>query len=242
MKGILITLILLSLSVTGWNQSRLTVKSAETYDFILTVNDAVVNNVACLSITLDNITEGKVAVKASIPSHPEIIISQIITLKKYGYAFYEIEKSKGKYKLILKSESSTHVIETNIGSIPEDQEPKTDLQTDVQLIEAIEVVGPGGCESPVDPDVYDKMLKEVSDNFFETRKLDVMKNFIAQHCVRVEQMRFMMSRLSLEDNKLDLLQTGISHVHDPNNLKKVEDDFFLAKNKARVQVLISEHR
>ncbi len=216
------------------SQSRLTVKASEGFDFVLTVNDVTANISPCLYITLDKITSGKTSVKATIPSQPQIIITQTLNLKKNSSAIYEIEKNKGVFKLMLRSE-------TVLTPSTNDNTNMSDIPTDTQEISTLEIKGPGGCESVVDQDTYDAMIKEVSDNFFESRKLEVMKAFVQQRCLRVEQMRFMISKLSLEENKIDLLQVGIKNVHDPVNLKRVEEDFFLEKNKVRVHKLVSEH-
>ena len=61
-----------------------------------------------------------------------------------------------------------------------------------------------------------------------------MKSFLASDCVNVEQLRFMMTRLSMEDNKIVLLRSAQGHVSDIRNIKKVGDDFFLQKNKTLV--------
>lgn len=234
MKNLISLLILLSAHSGLESQSRMTVKASEGFDFILTVNDITANHAPCLSITLDKITSGKTGVKVTIPSHPEIIITQVITLKKNSSATYEIEKSKGAYKLMLRSETSltfTNSAPLSVNVVP----------TDTQEVDALEINGQGGCTTVVDQDTYDAMIKEVSDNFFESRKLEVMTAFVKQRCVRVEQLRFMLSKLSLEENKFDLLQVGIKSVHDPLQLKRLEEDFFLEKNKARVHKLIADH-
>ncbi len=234
MKILISLLILLGTFSVLESQSRLTVKASEGFDFILTVNDITANNAPCLSITLDKITSGKTAIKATIPSHPEIIITQVIMLKKNSTTTYEIEKSKGVYKLMLRSETSL----TSSTAAPTSAK---NVQTDTLEVNDLEIIGPEGCTTVVDQDTYDAMLKEVSDNFFESRKLEVMKAFVKQRCVLVEQLRFMLSKLSLEENKFDLLQVGIKSVHDPIHLKRMEEDFFLEKNKARVHKLIAEH-
>jgi hypothetical protein len=83
------------------------------------------------------------------------------------------------------------------------------------------------------------MLSEVTNAYFETRKLEVMKQFISNSCLRVEQIRYMMSQLSMEDNKFILLRESLNHISDTSNLYRTEADFFLEKNKARVNELLA---
>ncbi len=96
-----------------------------------------------------------------------------------------------------------------------------------------------GCGKLTSQDEYNTMLNEVASAYFETRKLEVMKNFISNSCVRVEQIRYMMTRLSMEDNKIVLLRESIGHISDTSNLKLTEADFFLEKNKARVHEMLA---
>lgn len=224
---------------TLFGQSRISVKAADTLDFILFLNDVQVNNMACLSITLDNIEPGKMMLKVNFPTRPQFNFSQSVTIKKATFVYYEIEKSKGSMKLLLKSESTVATTDTQMSA--ETIEAPLEAETEIPVISDstnLVIHENQNCVKPVDASLYDSLLKDIDKNFFETRKLEVIKAFMVEHCVRVEQLRYLMSRLSLEDSKLDLLKSSLHHVVDRNNLKKVEQDFFLEKNKARAAAII----
>lgn len=236
-------------------QARLNIKAADSLDFILTLNNNPVNHFPCLSIMLDKLSAGKHNVKVLVPSHPEIVVDQVLTLKKNTTTFLELEKNKGVFKLVMKSESSLPVsnnvtlnqpfngnqnnpLEANQVSSSNAVAPTT-VTTQMQIEDSVYT---GKCGMPADPAVYDAMIAEVDKQFFETKKMDLMKGYLAQNCVRVEQLRFMMTKFSQEDNKIELLKASTKRVIDTENLRKVESDFFLERNKARANQIIVENQ
>ncbi|MBX7052921.1 MAG: DUF4476 domain-containing protein [Flavobacteriales bacterium] len=224
-------------------QTRFSVKAADSLDFLLTFDNNPVNNLSLLSLTMDKIASGKHVVKVAIPSKPEIQIEQTLTFKKNTSVFYDIEKSKGIYKLVLKSESTLEIQENTAINQPSTNAAPVQ-STNVNVMQDIPTEATNesnGCGAPVLQEEYEAMMAEVNAHFFETKKLETMKQFNQTHCLRVEQLRFMMSNLTLEDNKYDLLKASMDHIYDRDKLKTVEADFFLEKNKARVYQLIQDH-
>lgn len=218
-------------------QSRLTVKAADSLDFILYINEVAANNTPCLSLTIDKLPAGKVTLRATSDISQTLDILQTITLKKNSSAFYEIEKSKGAFKFVLKSESTLTILD-----------PKSPEISETKIAETIDSTASesssdsDGCVGFTSQEEYKTMLSEVNNAYFETRKLEVMKQFISKSCLRVEQIRYMMSQLSMEDNKFLLLKESLSHISDTTNLYRTEADFFLEKNKARVNELLVNTR
>lgn len=224
-------------------QSRLSIRAADSLAFMLILGETNFNSLPCLSVTLDMNDNPAQAVTLKVPSHPEIVITQSLVLKKNTAHFYEIEKKKGKWKLVLKSESTIEL--SPAGPVTEaDVSPVQESATSPQAMNetpdqpADSTAQKGNCAAPVSVEVFEAMIREVDQNVFESRKLEVMKNFVSSSCIRVEQMRYMISRLSMEDNKVILAKAGIPHIYDLNNLYRIEEDFFLEKNKARVHELI----
>jgi hypothetical protein len=215
-------------------QSRLSVKAADSLDFILYINEVAANNTPCISLTIDKLPAGKVTLRATSSVSQPLDILQTITLKKNSSAFYEIEKSKGAYKFVLKSESTLTVSEPISPQISE-----TKIAAAIDTTTIVETTNPDGCNSLTSQESYKSMLSEVTNAYFETRKLEVMKQFISNSCLRVEQIRYMMSQLSMEDNKFILLRESLNHISDTSNLYRTEADFFLEKNKARVNELLA---
>lgn len=223
------------------SQTRVSIKAPDSLAFVVYVNDQKVNNIPCLSITFDQSEFGKINFKTEFPGHEKSNFTQSLSLKKNSSTFYEIEKYKGSMKLALKSESALEVSITsaaNTASIGS-QEITSDIPAIASDSTSGSVAGTG-CSPEVSAELYQEMIQAVKENFFESRKLELMKNFISQNCVRVEQLRFMMSNLSMEDNKIILLKASNGRISDVNNLKKVEEDFFLQKNKAWVVEILNQ--
>jgi hypothetical protein len=215
-------------------QCRISVKSPDSLAFIINIGETMINQWPCLGASFDFPQSGKINAKVSFPSHVELNFAQAITLKKNYSHFFEVEKSKGAFKLVLKSES---LLEKALPVSPmADSQSATMAQNNNTSIAETDSTASNssGCGAPADQSAYEKMLADVKEGYFETRKLETMKSFINSNCVSVEQLRFMMSKLSMEDNKIILVKHARGHVSDVRNIRKVEEDFFLQKNKALV--------
>lgn len=216
----------------AYSQSRVTVKSADSLAFLIKLNDSEINQWPCLVISFDFPVSGKINADVSFPVNPERNFSQILNLKKNYSYFFEVEKSKGILKLVLKSESLLQR-EMEASGVPQPLEGSIAESNDVQTTDSTLSIS-SACGQPVSEAQYQQMLNDVKESYFESRKLESMKLFLASNCVSVEQLRFMLSRLSMEDNKITLLRDSGGHVSDIVNLRKIEEDFFLQKNKALV--------
>jgi len=237
MKKIILA-ILIILPACADAQVRLTVKSSDTLDFVLLINDVRVNNMPCLSITLDNIPSTKTTLAANFPAHPELNFTQAMVFKKNVSVFYEIETQKGALKFVLKSESTMVLPEKKtqvLQPVPQNIMPADSLASDsLQLADDTK-----GCSNPVAKEEFDRFTSEINGIRPETKRLQLMKTFVSQNCIRVEQLRLLMSTLALENQKIELLESAMDHIYDLEDLEDVEGDFFMEKSKTRVHSLIS---
>jgi hypothetical protein len=99
--------------------------------------------------------------------------------------------------------------------------------------------GVTGCTVPCSVPEFDMLKNELLNTFFEIKKLEKMKSFALTTCLRVDQLRFMLTQLEVEDNRLRLLEQAMNSVYDTSRLPLVLDDFFLEKNKERARAIIS---
>jgi Domain of unknown function (DUF4476) len=213
-------------------QSRITIESPDSLPFLFSVNDQLVNQLPVLALTLDQPVSGKVNLKADFLHRPELTFSQVVTIKKGTLVNYAIERSKGSLKFILKSESIIDLAQTEIYSAA-----KPSLADSV-AVEARH----NGCYPLADDAEYRQMLATADEQHFESKKLGTMTAFTTANCIRVEQLRYMMSKLSQEDSKLALLSASKEHIYDPENMPKVIDEFFLARTKVKAQEIIDSKR
>lgn len=237
MKKLFAVTLFLSCFAHAFSQTRLTIRTSNEADFLLFINDEQVNNKGVISLTVDNILTPKTTLKAVFPAQPDKTFSQQLTLKKNTSVFYDIEEVKGVYKFVLKSES-TIVINTtknDIVSVP------SNIEMDSASIESIQLPAAENdlCPTPIKEGALLSFVNELMAVHFEAQKLSKMKNFVTNNCITVDQLEVLLLHLSMEDNKLELLQHSVLIVHDPSNLEGVENNFVLARNKQRAREIVN---
>jgi hypothetical protein len=159
--------------------------------------------------------------------------SQVVNIKKGAAVAYSIERSKGALKFILTSESLQAVAEQSSA-----EGAASGISADTTLQEVVH----NGCFPLTDDQAYQDMHTTVDAQHFEAKKLTLMAEFAATSCLRTDQLRYMISKLSQEDNKLALLIAARDHIYDPERLKEITEDFFLARNKAKADEIVRQER
>jgi hypothetical protein len=244
MKNILLALTLcLIMSNQTSAQSRLNIKSSDTLDFVLSIGGNDLNIVPCLSIGFNHNYSGKTTVSARFPNCTQQPVTAVLNLSKNSSAFYELAFVKGTLKFVLTSESSlepsTKLIRQT-QTIPLAQSDPATAGLALDTSQAIEINA--GCSTAITEQEYIQLKTELKAIHFESRKLDLMTQFCSTHCLRVEQMRYLISQLEMEDNKISLLRACIANIYDISRISQFEDDFFLEKNKVIVHKLIQEQK
>ena len=210
-------------------QCRISIESPDSLPFLFSVNDLVVNQVPVLSITLDQASAGKINFKADFPSRPELNFSQVMSIKKNAFVSYSIERNKGTLKFILTGESEISF-------------PFLDISVGEQSSAHAPSERHSGCFPVADDAAYQEMLLLADAQHFESKKLSILSEFASTQCIRIEQLRFMMNKLTQEDNKLALLIASKDHIFDPEQAQQLLNEFFLAKNKAKATEIIGANR
>ena len=65
-----------------------------------------------------------------------------------------------------------------------------------------------------------------------------MKSKLTENCFRVDQIRYMLAQLALEDNKIKLLEVGKASIYDFDRASQIVDDFFLDRNKNKAKAIL----
>ncbi len=224
-------------------QSRLNIKSTDSLDFVLTVAGNDINIAPCLSIGFNHNYSGKTTVSARFPNCAQQPVTAVLNLAKNSSAFYELSFVKGTLKFVLTSESSLEpstklIHETQTIPLAQSDPATTGLALDTS--QAIEINA--GCSTAITEQEYIQLKTELKAIHFESRKLELMTQFCSAHCLRVEQMRYLLSQLEMEDNKISLLRACIANIYDISRISQFEDDFFLEKNKVVVRKIIQEQK
>lgn len=230
------TLVVLAVTVLVnglYGQCRITVEAPDSLAFLLSVNDQQVNQVPVLAITFNQPTAGKLNFKADFPSRPELSFSQVLNVKKDAGVAYSIERSKGALKFVLKSEI---VVAISADVLPNQNQLPTAIDSTQSEIRH------SGCYPLADDADYRQMHSVVDEQHFEAKKLSTMTAFVGTSCIRVDQLQYMMSKLSQEDNKLSLLVASKDRIYDSENIRSVLEEFFLERNKAKAADIIEANR
>ncbi len=210
------------------SQCRISIEAPDSLAFLFSINDQQVNQLPLVYVTLNHQASGKLNFKADFPYRPELSFSQVMTIKKDAGVAYSIESSKGALKFVLKSESVVSI--TNSGE-PIEQATAPDAE-----------VRHSGCYPVTDDAEYREMHAMADEQLFESKKLSTMTTFVSTKCLRVDQLQFMMSKLTQEENKLALLSASKDHIYDPENIRSVLDEFFLARTRAKAEEIIGANR
>lgn len=220
---------LLVISHGADSQCRIRLESPDSLPFLFSMGETSINQIPVLSITLDQPVCGKINFKADFPARPELSFTQVVTIKKNTYLEFAIERSKGTLKFILKSESEMAFPESvAIGALADSS--KTALPNHT------------GCFPVADDAAYQAMLDNVEGQHFESKKLSILSEFASSQCIRTEQLRTMMGILTQEDNKIALLLASKDHIYDPEQIRDVLNEFFLARNKQKAAEIIEAGR
>jgi hypothetical protein len=237
MKKLLALIVFIGCVAMVQAQSRINIRTANESDFILFLNDVQVNNIGVISLTLDNIAQQKVSLKVNFPAQPDKSFQQSLALKKNTAVYYDIEEVKGAYKFVLKSESSVvinpnkNAIENSSSMVVNSWEEETVVETTLENT---------NCPDFVDDQTMLEFMAEMMEVRFESQKLSKMKAFVDKECVNAKQLGNMLLALSMEDNKLELLEYAHARVYDPSNLKGIDSHFFLERNKRKVMEMLNK--
>lgn len=223
------TIALLASSFIMHSQVRFSLHSADSLPFILFLQGQQVNNMACHDITLADINSGKTQVKVNFGLNSDKVIDQVLNLKDQTQVGYEIRMVKNAWKLVLANEANY----TGNSQVLIDS-----TQVAVDMPSAPIPAESGGCGAPMNSVDFDHLKRQLSEMHFEAKKVDTIKIVISSNCMSVEQLRYLLANLEMEENKLHILSACKGHVSDVSRLSSVTEDFFLEKNKQKARAIL----
>jgi hypothetical protein len=194
-------------------------KSVDSLAFILFINEEQIVNRPCTEISLDEVAAGKTNLQALLRNGTEI--NQTVVLKPNTHVFYELRQIKNNLKIVLSSEVSSTANSTSTA-----QPSATERAEEPTII---------GCLDPVTTSEFDRMKLEVADRKFEEDKMKLMQSLIMNYCFEVSQIKELLAKLDLEDDKLQLLMSTKGHVHDLHHIAELSDVFLLQKNQEKAK-------
>lgn len=230
MNGIVPAILVLLFTPTMLaGQVRLTISAPDSLAFTLRINGEQVNTLALASCTVPGLSAGKLLVQLSFANGTTH--EQSLTLKDRVHTSYALVESRDSWRLSISSEVAYTPAQAT-GLIATAAAPSSDpAAKDVEIIEA-------GCPQPCSPEDFETLKRELGNTMFEMKKLEKMRSFAMLTCMRVDQLRYMLAQLEVEDSKLKLIEASKSNVYDTSRLELVLNDFFLEKNRERARTLL----
>jgi hypothetical protein len=101
-----------------------------------------------------------------------------------------------------------------------------------------EYAGNSKCTSPISDVDFQTLKNELHALNFEVKKYEFLKSKLTENCFRVDQIRYMLAQLALEDNKIKLLEVGKASIYDFDRASQIVDDFFLDRNKNKAKAIL----
>jgi hypothetical protein len=85
--------------------------------------------------------------------------------------------------------------------------------------------GPTGCPYPMTPQDFAGVKASIMSKSFESTKLEIAKQVLAQRCMTSSQVTEMMNCFDFESTKLDFAKFAYGRTYDLGNYYRVNDAF-----------------
>jgi hypothetical protein len=231
MHRLFVLLICFSFGLKATSQTKVAFHAPDSMSFVLIIQDTPINNTHATDITLIWPTPGKTKVKMDF-LNPELTdFEQIVEFKPLMFQEFEMRKVKNKMQYFTVAESpfsplvSAAPIDSLIAEMP-------------AVASAPEYAGQSNCQSPISDVDFQTLKNELHALNFEVKKYEFLKSKLTENCFRVDQIRYMLAQLALEDNKIKLLEVGKASIYDFDHAHQIVDDFFLDRNKNKAKAIL----
>jgi len=211
-------------------QSKVAFHAPDSMTFVLSLNDATVNNLPVSDITIVPVISGKTKVKMTFANTSVGTLEQTLDIKDKFFLEYEVRKVKNKLQFFLLAESPLLITSAMDSSLTADS-----LATQAAVPE---YSGISKCSSPLNEVDFAHVKSELSKCSFELTRLDYLKKAIPDQCWKVDQLRYLLSQLDMEDNKLKVLELAKPSIYDFDRAQTITEDFFLERNKIKAKAIL----
>lgn len=212
-------------------QTKVAFHAPDSMTFILIIQDTPINSVHASDITLIWPITGKTKVKMDFHNPAMTDFEQFVEFKPLMFQEFEIRKVKNKMQYFTVAESPFAPV---VPATPTDS-----LIAEMPAVaSAPEYAGQSNCPSPISDVDFQTLKNELHALNFEVKKYEFLKSKLTENCFRVDQIRYMLAQLALEDNKIKLLEVGKASIYDFDRASQIVDDFFLDRNKNKAKALL----
>lgn len=211
-------------------QSKVAFHAPDSMTFVLSLNDVSVNNLPVSDIAIVPVVAGKTKVKMTFSNESIGTLEQILDIKDKFFLEYEVRKVKNKLQFFLLAESPLLVTEAMDLTLAADSAA---AQASIP-----EYSGASNCTSPLNEVDFAHVKMELSKCSFELTRLEYLKKAIPDQCWKVDQLRFLLSQLDMEDNKIKILELAKPSIYDFDRAQTIVEDFFLERNKIKAKAIL----
>lgn len=231
MHRLFVILLCISFGLKATSQTKVAFHAPDSMSFVLIIQETPINSLHATDITLIWPMPGKTKVKMDFlnPEMPDF--EQFVEFKPLMFQEFEMRMVKNKMQYFTVAESPfTPVVsitptDTVAAAMPAASAPA-------------EYAGNSKCTSPISDVDFQTLKNELHALNFEVKKYEFLKSKLTENCFRVDQIRYMLAQLALEDNKIKLLEVGKASIYDFDRANQIVDDFFLDRNKNKAKAIL----
>lgn len=95
-----------------------------------------------------------------------------------------------------------------------------------------------GCETPVGPDRFERMMDRIYDASFSDEKVNIAKQILRTNCIVIEQLVEILEEVAFDEGQLDLAKFAYEHVYDLENYYEVYGVFSFSSSSEELDAYI----
>ncbi len=264
-KNVILLITMLSIYFVQSQQTgNLVIESGTNNNFILEINNKVINSVDLQDIRVTDLPSGIYEIKISFGRMQSIKKNIYIPpTSEIVYAVYPSDRRNPKGVFVIKdvypidnnlpyfnqnmifswgnsgqnSNVNNNQNNTNINININNQNINT--PNDVVYVQGYQ--GNIGCVPPVTPERFENMLHTVENQSFESTKLSTAKQIIKyNNCMTVNQLVQIIRLFDFDNTKLKLAKFAYDYIYDIENFYKVNNVFDFDSTKSKLAKFLEE--
>tara|TARA_B110000503_G_scaffold62491_1_gene98967 strand:+ start:1311 stop:2195 length:885 start_codon:yes stop_codon:yes gene_type:complete len=118
------------------------------------------------------------------------------------------------------------------------QLPLPSQNESVQIVYVEGYSGSIGCETPVGPDRFERMMDRIYDASFSDEKVNIAKQILRANCIVIEQLVEILEEVAFDEGQLDLAKFAYEHVYDIENYFEVYGVFSFSSSSEELDTYL----
>ena len=234
--------------------NNLIVKSDDSVDFFIFVDDILQNSYAFDNIKLSGYDKASMKLKIYIPDSSKQIIEKSIYFEQTNReTSAKLIFSSGEYKFrftgdvpigVNAMDTTQLIVPYHTSSLFLDSLFLTDSThfsdtTFHNLAKSESYSGKIGCSGPLNSTA--QLFENINKEYFSSNKLALAKKELPKGCFTVNEIKKIISLFEYDDQKLELSMLSFNYIYDVENFKKLENLFLLQSSLDKFYAFINEN-